>query len=353
MTRYTHGGDIYGIPMGETLLDYSINLNPLGMPREVALAAIAGIQQSNRYPDPYCRELIHKIAVVEGIDSEYVLCGNGAADIIFRLVLAIKPKLALVTAPTFSEYENALNLVECSVLHHLLKEEHQFDLTEELLEQITPELDILFLCNPNNPTGRLISQDLLEKIVQHCVSTNTILVVDECFIALSDMIQSGLSHQIVKYPNLILLRAFTKSYAMAGLRLGYCLTSDVSLIEDMRRCTQPWAVSTPSQMAGLAALDMPEWTEKARDLLQVERPFLMERMIGLGLHVIVSQCNFILFSSMFDLSSELQKKGILIRSCSDYLGLNIRYYRVCIGTREQNMMLLNGLKEVQEWQKQL
>lgn len=355
MAEYTHGGDIYGIPAGQTLLDFSVNLNPFGMPLQVEKAAIEGVRQSARYPDPHCRQLVYHIGQAERIATEYILCGNGAADIIFRLVLALKPQKALVTAPTFSEYETALNLIDCTVGHHRLKRENHFDITEDIVAEITPELDILFLCNPNNPTGRLIAPELLERILNRCRDTDTILVVDECFIPLADTNQRGLADKIATYPNLILLRAFTKSYGMAGLRLGYCMSSNLALLEKMRHCAQPWSVSIPSQMAGIAAVNFSEWTEKARAFLQTERPFFVGELEALGLEVVPSSCNFLLFSipESMNFAQALGKKGILIRNCGDYIGLNETDYRVCIRTRDENIILLNRIKEVQTWQRRL
>ncbi len=345
MKAYTHGGDIWSVD--GNILDFSANLNPLGMPPAVAMAAAEGAKNADIYPDPLCRNLREKIGVVDGVPMEWVLCGNGAADLIFRLVMATKPKKALVTAPTFSEYEEALGWVGCQVSHHLLYPDHQFALTRAILQEITEDLDILFLCTPNNPTGVSIEEHLMIEILQKCHRCNVTLVVDECFLGLSTG-GVGLVPYLSQYPNLFLLRAFTKSYAMAGLRLGYGLCANESLLELVGRCGQPWSMSTPAQIAGIAALDCPDWPEKARGLLAVERPKMIEALQKLGLIVFQGEANYLLFQSQncYHLKERLLERGILIRSCGNYHGLGHDYYRICIKTESENKQLLTALKEV-------
>jgi threonine-phosphate decarboxylase len=163
MDKYGHGGDIYGNP-GITL-DFSVNTNPLGMPEEARRALISHIDEYSRYPDPECRELRAAIAKHENIPAEHILCGNGAADLIYRLCYAVKPKKALVCAPTFSEYELALEQAGCRITRYLLKQENMFAFTEDIERHLTPDTDMIFLCHPNNPTGRLIPGDILERIL--------------------------------------------------------------------------------------------------------------------------------------------------------------------------------------------
>ena len=154
MLPYTHGGDVltaqarYGGPV----LDCSANLNPLGMPPQVGEAAAAAAAQAAPYPDPLCRALRAAIAAHDGVVPEQVLCGSGAAELIFRLAYALKPRRALVTAPTFSEYEGALEQVGCAVTRHLLRRERNFDVDEGILEAIGPDTELVFLCSCAPPT---------------------------------------------------------------------------------------------------------------------------------------------------------------------------------------------------------
>ena len=350
MLPYTHGGDVltaqarYGGPV----LDCSANLNPLGMPPQVGEAAACAAAQASPYPDPLCRALRAAIAAHDGVAPGQVLCGGGAAELIFRLAFALRPRRALVTAPTFSEYEGALSAAGCAVTRHLLRRERNFDVDEGLLEAIGPDTELVFLCTPNNPTGRLIDQELLLAVAEKCRGLGAVLAVDECFLPLACG-GPGLAPWLVEYPNLLLLRAFTKSYAMAGLRLGYALCADAALLERMSAGGPPWSVSTPAQAAGLAALTQcPHWPEKARAFLEGERPALAAGLSALGLDVVPGQANYLLFraAGVTDLKESMLTQGVLIRSCANYHGRGEDWYRVCVGPTEQNRRLLAALQEV-------
>ena len=184
---------------------------------------------------------------------------------------------------------------------------------------------------------------------EQCRAVGAVLAVDECFLPLSDGAGPGLAPCLAEHPNLLLLRAFTKSYAMAGLRLGYALSANGGLLERMAAAGPPWSVSTPAQAAGLAALEQcPDWPEKARTLLASERPALSDGLAALGLEVVPGQANYLLFraAGAADLKERMLMRGVLIRSCANYHGLGNDWYRVCVGQAEQNRRLLAALKEV-------
>ena len=344
MPTYTHGGDVWSRDPG--LLDFSANLHPLGMPPAVAAAAAAAVPEAARYPDPLCRELRRAIARRDGADPAQVICGAGAADLIFRLCLALRPRRALVTAPTFSEYEQALTLFGCQVLRHPLPPERQFQPDESLLEAITPDLDLVFLCTPNNPTGRCLPRPLLEAAVRRCGDLGVRLVLDECFIELTDC--PSAADLLAGAPWLFLLRAFTKSYAVPGLRLGYGLSADGALLEALYAAGQPWPVSCVAQAAGIAACGCGDWPERGRALLRTERPRLAAALGELGLTVFPGEANYLLFRApgVADLKERLLGKNILIRSCANYHGLGEDYYRTCVRTGPENDALLRALREV-------
>lgn len=348
MPVYTHGGDIRTAQAayGGEVLDFSANLNPLGMPDPVRQAAAQA--DCAPYPDPLCRDLRRAIAAHDGVGEEQVVCGNGAADLIFRLVFALKPKKALVTAPTFSEYEEALTCVGCEVTRYTLDQNRNFDLDFGFLDAIGPDVDLVFLCTPNNPTGRLIDQDLLESVVKRCGAVGAVLVVDECFLPLATG-GPGLAPWLARHPNLVLLRAFTKSYAMAGLRLGYCLTANQDLRERLGKFAQPWSVSTPAQAAGVAALTCcPHWAAEGRGFVEGVRPGLAAGLTAAGCTVIPGQANYLLFRmpGVADLKERLLTRGVLIRSCANYHGLGPDWYRVCVKGEAENRRLLAALREV-------
>ena len=152
-----HGGDWAGFEAqsGRPPLDFSANVSPLGLPESVRRAVEASLPHADRYPDPLCRALRAKLAPHEGIPAESILCGNGAADLIFRLAWAAKPRTALVTAPTFAEYAAALESAGCAVRRHFLQAEVDFAVTDSILSSITPVVDMVFLCQPTNPAGQL------------------------------------------------------------------------------------------------------------------------------------------------------------------------------------------------------
>ena len=320
MPTYTHGGDIW---TRSGVLDFSANLHPLGMPPQVAQAAREAVAEAIHYPDPLCRALRSAIAERDGVQPEQVICGNGAADLIFRLCLALKPRRALVTAPTFSEYEEGLRLTGCTAEHFLLSPERQFDLDASILEYILPGVDLLFLCSPNNPTGRLIDRGVLDQILCRCAETGTRLVLDECFIDLTD--GAGMAWALEQHPYLFLLRAFTKTYAVPGLRLGYGLCGDADLLELLYAGAQPWSVSNVAQAAGVAACVCP-----------------------LGCTVWAGEANYLLFRApgVADLKERLLERNILIRSCANYHGLGPDFYRVCVRREEENTKLIAALREV-------
>ena len=341
MERFDHGGDIYGTR--GVLLDFSVNINPFGMPEAVGDALISRINEFARYPDPLCRELCNAIAVREDLPVEWIKCGNGAADLIYRLCYAVKPGRAIVCAPTFSEYERALEQVSCQIIHHTLKEENGFVITNELVECIKSDIDMLFLCHPNNPTGRLISNDLMERIINKARQTNTLVVVDECFLEFTK--GESAKNYLINTPRLCILKALTKIYAMAGLRVGYILTSDQTLMQKIDAAAQCWSVSVPAQIAGVTALTVEGWLKKTLSLVEEERRYLTRHLKNLGITVFPSDANYILIRTEHPLYEILLQKGIMIRHCNNFKSLDSSFFRVGIKTRRENNCLIKAIEE--------
>lgn len=344
-TRNPHGGDVYTRPV---LLDFSANINPLGTPEGVMQAVKDSVTQLSHYPDPYCRELVQAISDFEGLPKETVLCGSGAAELIFSYCAALRPRKALLLAPTFCEYQNALQASGCEIGTYFLREQDGFSLTEDFLAFLqATDAELLMLCNPNNPTGLPIEAGLMEKICLLCKKRNIRLFVDECFL---DLTENGkvlsLTGLLPQYPGLLILKAFTKSYGMAGLRLGYCLSADGNLLRAMSRQNQPWNVSIPAQKAGVAALKETAFLEKACQIIHTERPRLLRELTGLGLRPLPSKTNFILFYSEKDLSSPMLEKGIQLRPCDNYPGLAPGWYRMAVKLPGENTQFLTALEEI-------
>ncbi len=343
-TKNPHGGD--GALAG-CRLDFSANVNPLGLPPAVAAAAREAIEAADRYPDPSCRALVEAIAEKENVPPSFILCGNGAAELIYAWCAAAGIRKAVELAPGFCEYSAALQLHGCKVERFVLSRERAFlpgkSLTAFLREQ-SPEAVVL--CNPNNPTGREMPPELLEEIFSLCSETGIRLFLDECFLDLSDN-RYTLASRLEAYPGLFLLRAFTKSYGMAGLRLGWCLSADRQLLSGIAVRTPPWNVSSVAQAAGLAALREKDFLERTRRLIQRERPRLREALMALGLWVCPSEANFLLFSGPAGLEVRLREhSGIAIRSCANFPGLGPGWYRVGVRKPEENQVLIAAIGEV-------
>lgn len=353
-TKNPHGGDIYG---EKITLDYSSNTNPFGTPEGVLDAMREAMSGVHHYPDPYCRELVQAISDFENLPKEYILCGNGATELIYSYCEVIKAKSAVLPAPTFSEYALGLERASCQVERYFLRQENYFDLDEGFLRFLTERKpEAVFLCNPNNPTGRTIPPSTLEQVSDFCRRRGIRLFIDECFLDLSDD-GIGMKGFLDTNPQLFILKAFTKSYGMAGVRLGYCICSDGELLTKMSKTTQPWNVSSLAQTAGAAALREDGFLTKTRELIRAERRWLKAELEALGFWVCPSAANYLLFRGDPGLNRALVKHGIAIRSCDNYHGLAPGWYRIAVRLHEQNEQLISAIKlecgKERSWQKTL
>jgi len=349
-----HGADIYtaskkiGIDE-DSIVDFSSNINPLGIPESVQLAIANSVKNANRYPDINNRELTNSLSAHENVPAESIFCSNGAAESIFRIALYIKPKNALLTAPTFSEYEQALKTVDSNIEYFNLMEKTEFKITDSIINNINDETDIVFICNPNNPTGQITDKQLLEKIISHCKTTDTIVVIDECFIDfIEDKEKYSVNDLLKKYDNLIILKAFTKIYAIPGIRLGYCISLNTEIISGLKISGPPWNVSTIAQAAGVAALEEKDYVAKSVIYIKEQRKYLIDEMRKLNIKVYESYSNYIFLklTENIDLKDELLKKGILIRSCSNYRNVTNDYFRIAVKSEDDNKFLIGKLKEI-------
>ncbi len=344
MQKQLHGGDFY---RNHVEYDFSANINPLGTPEGVIQAMQESLMQIKHYPDVHCTKLMEALSSYEGLDKEMLLCGNGAADLIFSVVQSVKPKKALVQSPTFMEYELALKNTDCDITYFATSKENGYVITEEILEHITEELDMMFLCNPNNPTGVLIQNELLEKIVTRCEEKKVLFVLDECFqdfVAEEEMYT--MKHRLNGNSYLFILRAFTKKYAMAGIRLGYGMCGNKELLTCMKEGTQPWNVSIVAQAAGVAALKEVEYVNISMKLVAEQRTYLKEELKKLGFVVYDSKANYIFFEGSASLYEDCLQKGVLIRDCSNYVGLHPGNYRIAVKSKTENETLIATLREI-------
>ncbi len=343
---HDHGGDWAGFEQayGVLPLDFSASVSPLGVPESVRRAVRDAVEQADRYPDPACGALRAAIGEKEGLPAAYVLCGNGAADLIYRVVLARKPRRALVTAPAFSEYESALHAAGCQVAYYPLDRDAGFVPDEGIIDAVDG-MDMVFLCQPNNPTGVAVPMPLLGRVLDRCRGSGALLVVDECFADLTDQPEKITLTGALDGEGLLILKSFTKLYAMAGLRLGYCLSADGALLAAMEAVGPPWSVSGPAQAAGLAALGDTAYAQRVRALVRQQRPRLKAALEAQGMFVVPGEANYLLFQCPVDLAGPLARRGILLRNCGGFRGLDRSWYRAAVRTEADNERLINAIGE--------
>ena len=346
-----HGGDWagYRARFGHDALDFSANVSPQGLPQGVADAIVAALPTADRYPDPLCRELRTALSRAEQLPEPCILRGNEAADLIYRLAWALKPRRALLPAPTFAEYAAALESVGCEVKRKTLHEADDFAVTEAFVQAVNQSIDLVFLCQPNNPTGQITPPELVQRLVRRCADCGAVLVVDECFLDFLQQRDALTAKPLLQTaPNLVILKAFTKLYAMAGVRLGYALCANTALLAKMQAAGQPWGVSSLAQAAGAAALRETAYADAVRALIADQRPRLAAGLRALGLQVIEGSANYLLFRAPETLGAALQQRGVCLRSCGNYPGLSACWYRTAVRTETENRQLLQLLGEVLE-----
>ena len=337
----------------EGVIDFSASTNPLGPPPS-ALAALRGLTAEHvaRYPDPTAASLRRAIAVRHGLDPEQVIVGNGSVEVIWLLALAYarpSPENVLIVGPTFGEYERASRLMGSDVVWHTARAEESFAVHATVvaaqIEHERPRL--VWLCNPNNPTGVYVFRAQLEEVLATCEKTGTLLVVDEAYLpfvrkaeSLVDLLASG---------HLFLLRSMTKDHALAGIRLGYGLGTR-EIVGALRKVQAPWSVSAVAQTAGEAALADEGHLERARREVRAARRVLARGLRMRGCFVGEPRANFVLaevpptWGSAAELRAALFAHGCVVRDCASF-GLP-RHVRVGVRTRAECERLLAALERV-------
>lgn len=346
--EFFHGGDIY---RNKIEYDFSANINPLGMPEGCEKAVERAVAHIGEYPDYQGAALCEVIAKAEGVKREQVIPGNGAAELIYALCHAIGVKKGVSAAPAFTEYENAVIAAGGKMLFWNLHEDTGFQLdgqVDAFLDMIGGDTDLIFLCNPNNPTGVTVSKGPLEMIAEECGKNGVYLCVDECFLPFLEQEERyTMKHELEKYPHVIVLRAFTKIYGMPGLRLGYALSGNPWLTERLWRCLPPWNTSIIAQAAGIEAMGDKAFIKRTQELIKKEKQFLIKELQnGLTEKIYPSLANFIFFRSRADLKERLLEKKILIRDCSNYRNLEAGYFRIAVRGHLENQELIRRWREL-------
>lgn len=344
-----HGGDIY---RNKVMYDFSVNINPLGMPDEVVKELLRHPNVWEKYPDPLCMRLRATIAAYYRVNAEQVLFGNGATEVLQLLIRELPHGKVILPVPSFQEYEHLLRsngYMDEDICFFSLDPQKDFVLDQSLLEMISAEHSLLIIGNPNNPAGGIVEKNVLLEILDRCLIHGVNVISDQCFWEMSISAEHGenfTSELINKFPNVYIVDAVTKMYAMAGLRLGYCFHQDSDRLEQLRQKLPCWNVSGPAQLAGALAFSQDAYRKETAILLQKERAFLTEGLIKLGAKVYGKDTPFILFYLPVPIYDQLLMQGILIRDGRNWRGLGNGYYRIGVRTHEENRVLLSALERL-------
>lgn len=379
-----HGGNIYKVFREKNIkeiLDYSSNINPYGIPESLKKRITENLEVLERYPDPDYVELRQKLANLNKVNLSDIILGNGATEIIFLFMKVINPKKILIVSPTFGEYERAVKATEISgdtvslsssngdnknienkkieIEYFELKESDDFKLNiGNLKNELENKYDLLIICNPNNPTGKFLKLAQTEEILKECNKYDTKLFIDEAFIEfLADGMKESIINTEENKKNLFVTRAFTKFFAIPGLRLGYGMYFDKELEKKISEKKEPWSVNNFAEMAGLTVLDDAEYIEKTLKWIVEEKIYMYEKLNKIsGMKVYETEVNFItgkidekLFSEGLNvkiLREKMLEQGILIRDASNFKFLDERFFRLAIKDRASNERVIEAMKEI-------
>ena len=340
MNKFQHGGNIYSSTgAAENFLDFSANINPLGLSEKVLQALQENLRGVVNYPDANATELKIAISRRYKIPAENLILLNGAAEFFYLYFQVLRPRKVLIPVPSFSEYERAARAAGCEVEYFFLREEDNFQLdTEKILQH---QCDCIILGRPNNPTGNLISVEEVKKI-SDAIPT----VLDESFIDFLN-VESAKSFA---GKNLVVVQSLTKIFALPGLRLGFAV-AEKNLAEKFNAAKDVWNVNFLAQKAGVAALADEKFLADTRNWLEVEKKFFVERLKDLPVKIFAPTANFILFKVQTEKVAEkilkqLRAEKILLRSCENFVGLDGRFLRSAIRSHEENILLLDKLQKI-------
>jgi len=351
---HDHGGNVFalarslGVPP-EELTDFSANINPLGPAPGVREALAASFDRIVHYPDRQAYELRRALADFHGTDLSGVAVANGSTELIYLMPRLLPGRRGLIVAPAFSEYARSLERAGWETAYFTLSPGDGFSLPlDRLAERLAEGFGLMFLCNPANPTGALIPRPVVEEILALCRRAGTFLVLDEAFM---DFCEGESAKDVIRREGGgVVLRSMTKFYAIPGLRLGYAL-GPADILERISSFLEPWSVNTPAQVAGVASLADAGYRERTIRTVTAEREALARGLAALpGLVPFPSAANYLLVRlqsgmTAAELRDALIPKGIIIRDCCNYTGLDGSFFRVAVRGGEENRKLLKALVE--------
>ena len=346
--QVTHGGPFSIKNPPKNLVDFSSNISPLGTPPLVQKFLKKKLDTISDYPDPNSKNLRKNLEWYTKVSSEQIVVGNGATEIIYNFCNAFLNKTTpvLIPIPTFGEYEAAAKLSGCKISFFKTMN-LELDL-ENFIKKI-PKKGCIFVCNPNNPTGKLVAKSNLLKIIQTAKKKSTLVFVDESFIELVPDHNESIIKFIKKFSNLFILRSMTKSFGLAGIRIGYGI-GNKKIISILSNIKIPWNVNALAQYAAGAALCSKSYLDKSKKIIKQESKFLRNSISKIdGFECNKSKTNFILIKTNLKsklIQNKLLKKKILIRDCSSFRGLNNNYIRISVKTRKENKKLIQALEKL-------
>lgn len=346
-----HGGDIYGFDMEKQnkILDYSSNINPLGVSSNLKQNIMENFHLLEKYPDVNYLELRKNIGKFNSVDLGEIIVGNGAVEVLFLYIKALSPKSAMIISPTFAEYERALKNIDCKISYHELYEKDDFRLDRERVLKELGDEELVVLCNPNNPTGKFIPLDEIEKLNKELEERGKKLFIDECFIEFIEGWEE-LSASLLKSKNIFILRAFTKFFGIPGLRLGYGITFDEKIQKKIDEIREPWSINSFAELGGKTLLWDREYIEKTYLWINEEKKwFYNELGKNSNLKVYKTETNFILLKLLNTTSEDFRKKmlegDILVRDASNFKFLDNSFVRLAVKNRENNIKIIKKIQE--------
>ena len=353
LKKFEHGGNIYKKCPGQgQWLDFSANINPLGLAPEVRAVIAEQIDAIINYPDPEAKALKEALARTYQLPAEQVVLGNGAAELFYLFLQMVRPRRIGIPVPSFSEYQRSAEALGAEVVFSRLAEVEDFRVNMERLQADFAQVDCVLLGNPNNPTGQLVTRAQLLELLEFLAARDAWLVVDESFM---DFVPQAEKYSVrdltAQYPRLFVVQSLTKFYAMPGLRIGFGAGSS-HLVQLLERGKDVWNVNLLAQAAGVAALGLKEYHKRSRDFVQAEKEWLYHKLQAIpGLRPLRPSVNFIMLDirgtgfTSSEFAARLQSQGILVRDCANYTGLEgTAYVRVAVRSRQENECLLQALE---------
>lgn len=358
MIDKSHGGNIWQYPKysRRVMVDFSVNTNPLGMTKKIKNSIVRNVDKINYYPDPESKNLKNSLAKFHRLSSHNFLIGNGSIELIHLIPRALKAKVVLIPIPTFSEYEFAVKANNAKCLYVKSTEKNNFKIDISMLIQHIPKADLVFLCNPNNPTGSALERQEILSLLKACKKCNATLVIDEAFMDfVAPKNRITMDAESAKTKHLLVLRSLTKFFVVPGIRIGY-VVGHKDTINKLSRHAYPWNVNTMAQVIVEEAINDKQYIARTQSIVPGERTYLCENLNNIrGVRAYPSSANFLLcklkdarIKNAANLSKKLINQGVLVRNCDNFRGLNDRFFRIAVKNREANIKLISALRTILE-----